>query len=113
MHFKLMLVGDDIYSQLDKFHEDKVENINEAKWDWFEIGGRYSNSISILGTLMPCNAAIKRDISNLDEIGFFAFLKDGVWTENDGGHADWNEKMKQLKHEIGDDELITIIDCHL
>lgn len=47
MHFKLMIVGENIKEQLDKFNEYHVENFDDAKLDWYELGGRYSNCIQL------------------------------------------------------------------
>ena len=56
-------------------------------------------------------ASRKKDIANIDDIDFFAFLKDAIWTENER-QQNWEKTMKDLKSEISDDDLVTIIDCH-
>lgn len=66
--------------------------------------------------------AYKKDIENLDEIMCFAVLKDGEWHEKGrmGWFAivsdekeDWEKHFRELLKDVGDDELITIVDCHL
>ena len=111
MHFKLMVVGENIKEQLDKFNEYHVENFDDAKVDWYELGGRYSNCIQLKDSIETVNSARKKDISNIDDIDFFAFLKDGIWTENER-QENWEKTMRDLKSEISDDDIITIIDCH-
>ena len=60
-----------------------------------------------------CDRALKHQIENLDEISFYAFLKDGVWSENNMEDDYWENEIKLLKDSISDEELITIYDCHV
>ena len=52
----------------------------------------------------------------------FALVKDGVWYEKgkmgwwacvSNEKADWSEQFQKLFDSINDDELISIIDCHI
>lgn len=68
--------------------------------------------------------AYKRDIANLSEIVPFAILKDDEWYErgecgwwgtviDDKGEMTWEEEVKRIIESIEDDELITMVDCHI
>jgi len=123
----------------------------KAKWDWYAIGGRWEGQLKLkegcecMSEYCPsiflskeenekrkqefakerrCNVAYKKDIANLDELGAFAFLRDGEWYErgemgfwavvkNEKDKEDWNAEFKQLLADVPDDELITMVDCHI
>ncbi len=108
-----------------------------SKWDYYRIGGRYAGSIKLKDGVsrknIPnfswewnfsskdeldkrrnmCDRALKHQIENLDEISFCAFLKDGVWSENNMEDDYWENEIELLKDSISDEELITIYDCHV
>lgn len=146
------------------------ENPNK-KWDWYEIGGRWSGSlITKDGAIV--DAAKKGDIDfdkmlqsrieraekawteaeskNEDDTtrylvygiekeetkdqymdkarknGFstFAVLKDGVWYErgemgwfgcvgNEKKACNWGDEFMAIIDEIADDEMMTVVDCHI
>lgn len=70
------------------------------------------------------NVAYKRDIANLSEIIPFAIVKDGKWYErgecgwfgsvfDDKGEKQWSEEVRELIESIDDNEIVSIVDCHI
>ena len=70
------------------------------------------------------DVAYKRDIANLSEIVPFAIVKDGEWYErgkmgwfgvaiNEMDKLDWEEQVKLIVDSVADNELITMVDCHI
>lgn len=120
-----------------------TENPN-SKWDWYVVGGRWAGMLKLKDGIVgiPPNfsygweekekkkiidanmvdIARKSQISNIDNITCFVFLKDGVWHEKGemGWFAcvtdektDWEDQFKKLVRELPEDSLITIVDCHI
>src|SRR5690348_15849009 len=46
MHFNLLVVGPNIEQQLEPFEASEMNNC--GYWDWYEIGGRWSQSLKLL-----------------------------------------------------------------
>lgn len=101
-------------------------NIN-AKWDWFEVGGRFCNKFLVNKT-KRVDIARKKDILWDDmsnpAVSTFAFLQDGEWHES--GSAGWfgvstNNKEENLwKQEIQtflaglpENTWLVNVDCHI
>ena len=88
---------------------------NDAKWDWYQMGGRYAGRLKLKDISMyaplfypkipefylkeeldylkklkaegRCDQARIKDISNVEEISVFAVVKDGKWYER--GKMGW------------------------
>ena len=88
---------------------------NDAKWDWYQMGGRYAGRLKLKDISMDaplfypkiagfylkeeldylkqlkaegrCDQARVKDVSNLSEIDCFAVVKDGKWYER--GKMGW------------------------
>lgn len=89
---------------------------NDAKWDWYQMGGRYAGRLQLKDISMDaplfypefapefysreginyfkklkaegrCDQAYVRDISNIEELTAFAVVKDGKWYER--GKMGW------------------------
>ncbi len=108
-----------------------------SKWDWFVLGGRWSGSIKLKegatgemgesgtgGNETGIDQAMKGDIANLDELSTFAVLKDGEWFErgemgwwgiahNKKDEELWKSELNKLVHDLPDETLISIYDCHI
>lgn len=105
---------------------------DEAKWDWYIMGGRYAGRLQLkdktqiaplyyphhpwwcdkeeldylrkLKAEGRCDQARVKDISNLSEIGCFAVVKEGKWYER--GKAGWWGVVTDAKTpEVWDAEL--------
>jgi len=109
----------------------------KSKWDWYQLGGRWSGLIKlkegaegiegeagVFDNGTGIDAAMKKDIANLDEIRTFAVVKDGQWYErgemgwwacvsNEKDEAEWEAEFKKLLEGLPDDTLISIFDCHI
>jgi len=117
----------------------------KSKWDWYQIGGRWSDEIKVKpnsdsGTKGErswtldgvdekrgySDSALKKDIDweheSMKSIDVFAFLsKDGWAEEGEMGwfgtsvttDENWEDTLRKLVDSIGDDERITIVDCHI
>ena len=100
------------------------ENPN-AKWDWYEIGGRWRRTLKLKNGQGTNSDKLKN--INLDSIlDFQHVLKDGIWyesgevgwwattsaTENDEKEFTENFQDKFLKGLSGE-TLLTLVDCHI
>ncbi len=89
----------------------------DAKWDWWEIGGRWSGLLKVGNT--TCNSARVKDIDfNSAPFATFAVLTpDGEWIERVswwGTDTEWNSHYKERFIDTVDPDLIlTIVDCHI
>lgn len=70
------------------------------------------------------NIAYKRDIENFSKITPFAIVKDGEWYERgkcgwwgtvseDKGDEQWIKEARELLDSLSDDEIISVVDCHI
>lgn len=108
-----------------------------AKWDWYSLGGRRSGMIKlkdgatgkigesgVFKNSVGIDSAVKSDIANIDEIKTFAVLKDGKWFErgemgwfgcvsDEKPQEQWDDELQKLIHELPDNELLSIYDCHI
>jgi len=113
----------------EKWHEFSCYN-PDSKWDWYALGGRWSGMIKLKkgatgvvgrpgvgGNKTGIDQARKKDIANLDELYTFAFLNKGLWDERGWDDAitndEWKIALLKWFEEIGEDELISIYDCHI
>ena len=102
-----------------------------SKWDWFQIGGRWTGLLKLregINPIAPLNfswgweeadkakfinenrtdSALKRDIANLDEVVCFALLKDGKWYER-GKMGWWAFVSNEKPDETWDKEFKELI----
>jgi len=100
------------------------ENFN-SRWDWYEIGGRWSNTIQ-LKTGEGTNSANLKNIDTTSILDFQHVLKDGVWYES-GKVGCWGStsaadedktKFSQTFYDkfikdLPSDTLLTVVDCHV
>lgn len=70
------------------------------------------------------DVARKKDIANLDTLTTFAVLKDGNWYErgemgwwgmvsNEKDEKEWDLKVRELLHDLPEDTLLSVYDCHI
>lgn len=134
---KLNMTDEELYQNYIKnyYEEDDIDpdtgNIlgtyNEnGKWDWYEIGGRWSgklkikfdctdykigcageNEIKLIAERRADQAKVK-DITNLKEITCYAFLKDGQWYEEGDEYNFFTDTEEQIKSSrLGWNEKVT------
>lgn len=109
----------------------------KSKWDWYQLGGRWSGLIQlkegaegiegesgVFSNETGIDQARKGDILNLNEIKVLAVIKDGKWYErgemgwwgivsNEKPEEQWDQEFKTLINDLTDDTLISIYDCHI
>lgn len=140
---KLSWSDDQIYEEEIKYYEPEeigpdgevYSTYNpKSKWDWFVLGGRWSGLIQasignvgrpgVFQNAVGIDQALKKDITNLNEIVTFAILKDGQWYErgemgwwgvvhDEKDDKVWDEQVKKLTSELPEETLISIYDCHI
>jgi hypothetical protein len=100
-----------------------------AKWDWYEVGGRWQGLLILKGSGVLSDSLTKKDIDfeemkRQDKLTIFAVLKNGEWFEHgkmgwwgcvreEKEAKVWTEELSKLLDSIDDNELITIVDCHI
>lgn len=90
-----------------------------AKWDWWKIGGRWPNTLT-LKSGGKADSAIKFDLAETPET--FAILHDGHWVERGSmgwwgvvtdETPDWEAIRLEAFRRIPDDAFVTVVDCHI
>jgi len=127
-HFIVLVVSKDVEYQLAPYNEceDAVLEKN-AHWDWWVIGGRWKDFLVTTEGLRT-NQALKKDI-DIDKTykdwefkSPFAFVhrrkwyakaKMWWWGLTHDEDKNWDKKFKKLWKKVKDDELITVVDCHI
>ena len=107
----------------------------DMQWDWYEVGGRWPGRLRLKEGAEPilglnfswgwredknamdkfiaehpncCDAALKGDVANLDELTSYAILKDGEWIELGD-----DEKVADYLKDVDDDTVLTCVDYHM
>ena len=111
-----------------KFVAEEAEEIDEAgniystcnsdaKWDWYEIGGRWSGLLKVGVTRV--NSAFVKDVDSSEPFSTYAVLTpDGEWHEQENtglfsSDKEWNKHYKERFIDTADPNLmLTIVDCH-
>ncbi len=94
-----------------------------SKWDWYDVGGRWSNNL-LTKSGDKVNFAYKKDIQMNLEIIPFAIIKDGKWIDrgemgwfgmvnNAKDKNEWYTEFYKIWDTINDDDLIYVFDCHI
>lgn len=93
-----------------------------AKWDWWELGGRWANMIPLKGTRAETNQAYIEDI-NLDALKVTsAILYKGKWIEGeaknlynwtDEEEEAWEMQTKALFSDLPPGTIVSVVDCHI
>ncbi len=103
------------------------------KYDWYEIGGRFSGCLKIKEPRKPnwlssllgieattgVNQAKKREIKveELAKVFPFELLRDGQWyeegLEDESAREHWCERYMNILRELPDDTLLTAVDYHM
>lgn len=113
-----------------KNKNDEIESVYRftnpnAKWDWYRIGGRWNNHfLRKDGNRVNFLKRKDLDIEQTKDNAFvtFAVVKDGVWHEKaemswfattSNEKADWPKIFNDLLEDIDDEEILTIVDCHI
>jgi len=99
-----------------------------SKWDWWVIGGRWSNKLKTLNNTQG-NQFYKKEINYAksftdEEWPTFAVVFNGEWiqkgemgwwgiTTDAKEQEKWNQEFKKIWDSIDENELITLVDCHI
>lgn len=90
----------------------------KSKWDWYQIGGRWSDYI-------PGNEAKTSDIPVEKISAPYAFVTpDGEWVErgemgwfgtasNEMDEDEWDARFREYLKTLGKDVVLTVVDCHV
>jgi hypothetical protein len=127
-HFTVLVIGDNPEKQLAPFKEDLYDNTNpNGKWDWYSLGGRWSDFFKIKNKETCLDCALKKDIDfeGMKAEGFsptFAVLNNGKWYESgsmgwwgivSNEDISWDSKFQELLASIPDDTLLSVYDCNI
>ena len=110
--------------------QQNIYNAQTAVIEWDKAKEKDRNSPSrVLGFLSNVDdyqMSEEEYVKNKGDESFvpFAVVKNGIWHErgemgwwacvaNEKGREEWNSIVKKLLDETDDDELITIVDCHI
>ena len=90
----------------------------DAKWDWWEIGGRWQGLLKVGERRV--NSAFVKDIDFSEPFSTYAILTpDGEWHEQENtglfsSDEEWNKHYKErFIDTAAPDLMLTIVDCHI
>ena len=100
-----------------------------SKWDWYEVGGRWSGGIPMKTNMKLeikyCNECKVSQV-DMDKIGTpYAYVDtNGNWYErgemgwfgvssNDKDEKSWNDEFKKFINNQKKSTIITLVDCHI
>lgn len=101
----------------------------KSKWDWYEVGGRWSGGIPMKTNtkleIKSCNECKVSQI-DMDKIGTpYAYVDtNGNWYErgemgwfgassNDKDEKSWNDEFKRFINNQKKSTIVTLVDCHI
>lgn len=94
------------------------------KWDWWTVGGRYTGLL-LLKDGRRVDTARKSEIDCNDEtFSVFAFVYNREWHErgkmgwfasvsDEKDSTEWNQIVRGFIKSLPDNELLTVVDCHI
>lgn len=136
MHFSVLVVGDNVDDQLEPFSAEASE---DPRLDWFQIGGRWSESLKLKPEFSKGRYAegerswtnekepLKEgwvDSAKVVEIDFdgmttdgekfqtAAIVVNGEWYDIETVGADFPEFYTEVIGGLSPEETVTIVDCH-
>lgn len=120
MHYCILVIGEDYEDQLAQYNEDIPYN-QQAKWDWYEKGGRWQDTFTLKDG-SHTDEAPKWEIDNISDLDPYAVVKEGIWYERAPWFGDeekdkennekWKKEVQDLLSDVEDDETLIIVDCH-
>lgn len=97
-----------------------------AKWDWYEVGGRWDGGIAMNLKNKKSGNECKVSQIDMDKIETpYAFIApNGNWIErgqmgwfgissNDKAEKDWDKEFKEFLKKQDESTIVTLVDCHI
>lgn len=97
-----------------------------AKWDWYEVGGRWDGGIAMNLKNKKSGNECKVSQIDMDKIETpYAFIApNGNWIErgqmgwfgissNDKAEKDWDKEFKEFLKKQDKSTIVTLVDCHI
>ena len=125
---------DDMKEDYDSDMIDKDGNLlskynQKSKWDWYEVGGRWSGGIPMKTNtkleIKSCNECKASQI-DMDKISPpYAYIDtNGIWHErgkmgwfgistNDKDEKSWDDEFKKFINNQKKSTIVTLVDCHI
>ena len=100
-------------------HYGYTDNPN-AKWDWWELGGRWDGHLHLCTGTNSSQAPI--EMVDIDKLGSAAaILYRGEWiacddrpfSMNEEDEVKWLNKIKALMSDIPPGNIVSVVDCHI
>ena len=96
----------------------------KAKWDWYEIGGRWSGGLTTINGAETNKDFVCMIDWNKDPAPFAFVTPDGEWHErgtmgwwaiviNEKDEQSWDAEFKKFVNSLEDDVYVTLVDCHI
>lgn len=98
----------------------------KAKWDWYEVGGRWDGGLAMNLKTKKSGNVCKVSQIDMDKIETpYAFIdSDGNWFErgqmgwfgissNDKDEKDWDNEFKEFLKKQKKSTIVTLVDCHI
>lgn len=129
---KLKWTDDECYEDMrNRFNEDMVKpngdllstyNLN-SKWDWYSIGGRWNKYIKTLDG-DQVNEAYVNEVDWKGSTPFAFVTPSGEWHEkgrvgwwamcsHEKERNEWEAEFKEFVGSLGEDVMVTVVDCHI
>lgn len=130
---KLNWTDEQCYQDKARWYEEDMidENGNiystynpNSKWDWYTIGGRWTGGL-VTKEGRETNSDYVSEIDwDKTDIPFAFITPNGIWHErgemgwwaivtNEKEQISWEEEFKKAVEKLGDNVLVTLVDCHI
>lgn len=130
---RLNWTDEECYEEQKKWYEENMidEDGNllstynpHSKWDWYEVGGRWTGDL-VTKEGRKTNSDYVSEIDwNKTDVPFAFITPDGIWHErgemgwwaivaNEKEQDSWEEEFKKAIEKLGNDVLVTLVDCHI
>lgn len=131
MHYVAIVIGDDVDAIMDPYNENKhLEEYTDKYgdtyphnpvgfWDWFEVGGRWSNELTLKdGT--RTNSALRKDLAAyaIDTGPFRVITPEGTFARyewNGNEHVEFpnhSDRWRKVWENLPPNVRVTIVDYH-
>ena len=130
---RLNWTDEECYEEQKKWYEEDMidEDGNllstynpHSKWDWYEVGGRWTGDL-VTKEGRKTNSDYVSEIDwDKTDVPFAFITPNGIWHEigkmgwwaivtNEKEQDSWEEEFKKAIEKLGNDVLVTLVDCHI
>lgn len=129
---KLNWTDNECYEDEKKWFDDDMVDSNgdllstynpNSKWDWYVVGGRWCGYLDLKDG-SSVDEAYVNEVDWSKNVPFAYVTPNGIWhekatmhwfaiTSDEKDNDTWEREFKQFIESLGDDIIVTAVDCHI